>query len=45
MALYEPVAADESEKVGVTCCAGWICCWSGDECGEPLDKEPSDDDE
>lgn len=43
MALYAPLDAEESEKVGVTCWAGWICCWSGEECGDPLDKETSDD--
>lgn len=45
MGLNELLEADDSEKGGVTCCAGWICCWRGDECGEPLDNEPSDDEE
>ncbi|KAL8765622.1 MAG: hypothetical protein Q9209_007354 [Squamulea sp. 1 TL-2023] len=37
--------AEDKEKLGVTCCCGWICCCRGDECGEPLDSEPSEEDE
>jgi hypothetical protein len=33
------------EKLGVVCCDGWIWGWSGDDWGEPEEREPSDDEE
>ena len=32
------MAALDKERAGVTCC-GWICVCSGEESGEPLERE------
>jgi len=41
--LFE--AADDIEKLGVACGCGWMFGWRGDDCGEPLEREPSDEEE
>lgn len=37
--MYELVETGDKEIDGVTCWAGWIWCWSGDESGEPLERD------
>ena len=36
---------DDKEKAGVTCWLGWICCCKGEAWGEPLDRDPSEEEE
>lgn len=36
---YAEVAAEDKDKAGVICWCGWIWCWSGEELGDPLDRD------
>jgi len=39
------VEAEEREKLGVTVWEGWVWGWRGEDWGEPLEREPSDEEE
>jgi len=40
---YADVAAEDKDRAGVICCCGWICCCSGEDSGDPLERDERSD--